>query len=44
LAKFADRKWFESTLAIIVLTLMINNFWFIFTILRGMAPFYAAAP
>lgn len=44
LAKFADRKWFESALAIIVLTLMINNFWFIFTILRGLAPFYAATP
>lgn len=44
LAEFADNKWIESTLVIIVLTLMANNFWFIFTILRGLAPFYAATP
>lgn len=44
LAEFADYKWIESTLVIIVLTLMANNFWFIFTILRGLAPFYAATP
>jgi hypothetical protein len=44
LSEFADKKWFEAVLGIIVLALMVNNFWFIFTILRGLAPFYAAAP
>lgn len=44
LSEFADKKWFESALTIIVLALMANNFWFIFTILHGLAPFYAAAP
>lgn len=43
LAGFADKKWFESMLAIIVLALMVNNFWFIFTILRGLAPFYISS-
>jgi hypothetical protein len=42
LADFAGKKWFESLLIIFVVVLMINNFWFIFTILRGLAPFYAA--
>ncbi len=44
LSEFSDKNWFKSTLAIIVLTLMINNSWFIFVILRGLAPFYAAIP
>lgn len=44
LSEFADKKWFEASLAIIVLALMFNNSWFIFTILRGLAPFYAATP
>ncbi|MBI5826006.1 MAG: hypothetical protein HZB18_18435 [Chloroflexi bacterium] len=44
LSEFADKKWFETALAIVVLALMINNFWFIVTILHGLAPFYAAAP
>ena len=44
LSEYADKKWFESILAIIVVTLMINNFWFIFVILRGLAPFYATTP
>ena len=44
LSEFVDKKWFETALVVIVLTLMINNFWFIFTILRGLAPFYAVAP
>ena len=43
LAEFADKKWFESMLAIIVFALMVNNFWFIFTILRGLAPFYVSS-
>ena len=40
-AEFAGKKWFESMLTIFVIVLMINNFWFIFTILRALAPFYA---
>ena len=42
-AELADKKWFKSILTIFVVALMINNFWFIFVILRGLAPFYAAA-
>lgn len=41
-ADLAGKKWFESLLTIFVVTLMINNFWFIFTILRALAPFYAS--
>ena len=41
-ADLADRKWFQAILTIFVVVLMINNFWFIYTILRGLAPFYAA--
>lgn len=44
LSEFADKKWFESILTIIVMALMVNNFWFIVVILRGLAPFYAAIP
>jgi len=44
LSEFSDKKWFESEITIFVLVLIVNNFWFIFTILRGLAPFYAAAP
>lgn len=44
LSEFVEKNWFESALVIIVLTLMINNAWFIFVILRGLAPFYAAMP
>lgn len=42
-ADLADKKWFQSILAIFVMVLMINNFWFIFVILHGLAPFYASA-
>jgi hypothetical protein len=41
--EFAGRTWFESLLAIFLLILMTNNFWFIFTMLRALAPFYASA-
>jgi len=41
-AELAGKQWFESILTIFVLTLMVNNAWFIFVILRGLAPFYAA--
>ncbi|MBI5952694.1 MAG: hypothetical protein HY865_13640 [Chloroflexi bacterium] len=42
LADFAGKTWFETALAIFLLILMTNNFWFIFTILRALAPFYAS--
>ena len=44
LSEFAYKKWFEYTLTIFLLVLMTNNFWFIITILRALAPFYAAVP
>ena len=44
LSEFANKKWFEAALTSFILVLMVNNFWFIFTLLRGLAPFYAAAP
>src|SRR6266545_1076480 len=42
-AELAGRKWFESFLTVFVVTLMINNAWFIFVILRGLAPYFAIA-
>jgi hypothetical protein len=42
-AEIAGRAWFQSMLAVFVIVLMINNFQFIFTILRALAPFYASA-
>jgi len=42
-AEVAGRAWFQSMLAVFVIVLMINNFQFIFTILRALAPFYASA-
>ena len=44
LSEFAEKKWFEATITIFILVLMVNNFCFIFTILRGLAPFYAVVP
>ena len=39
LSEFADKTWFQVALTIVVLALMINNFWFIFTILRALLLF-----
>ncbi|MDP1547675.1 MAG: hypothetical protein Q8L87_16830, partial [Anaerolineales bacterium] len=41
---FANKAWFQWSLALIVLVLMINNYRFIFTIQQALAPFYAAVP
>jgi len=41
--EFAGKAWFEALLAVFLLILMANNFWYIFTILRALAPFYASA-
>jgi hypothetical protein len=41
-AELADRKWFEVSLTILLFTLMLNNVGFVFSLLRGLAPFYAA--
>ncbi|HET7143285.1 MAG TPA: hypothetical protein VFI68_04615, partial [Anaerolineales bacterium] len=40
MAEFADKKWFEFIMAIIAVALMVNNFWFISVIMRGLAPFF----
>ncbi|MBN1451055.1 MAG: hypothetical protein JW963_08585 [Anaerolineales bacterium] len=41
-AEFAQRKWFDILLTIILFTLMVNNIGFVFSLLRSLAPFYAA--
>jgi hypothetical protein len=43
MAEFAGNKWFETILALIVFVLMINNVWFIYVVMRGLAPFYATS-
>ena len=42
LAEFAGRKWFEISVTIILFALMVNNLGFIFSLMRALAPFYAA--
>ncbi|HNE04094.1 MAG TPA: hypothetical protein PLT08_06230, partial [Anaerolineales bacterium] len=44
LSDLAEKTWLEWGLGIILLTLMVNNFHFIFSIFQSLAPFYAAAP
>ncbi len=44
LSDFAENPWLQSGLTFVVLILMVNNFSFIFSIWRALAPFYAAAP
>ena len=39
---FAGKRWFEAVLTVFAVTLMVNNAWFIFIILRGLAPYLAA--
>ena len=39
----AHKTWLQWGLLLIVLTFMANNHWFIFTIQKALAPFYAAA-
>jgi hypothetical protein len=43
-AELANQKWFEAFLITFLLLLMINNAWFIFVVLRGLAPYFAAVP
>ena len=43
LSEFAGKKWFEMFLTIVLFALMVNNLGFIFSLLSGLAPFYAAA-
>ncbi len=43
MAEFADKKWFQIMLTIVVFTLMVNNLMFISVIMRGLAPFYASS-
>lgn len=44
LSEFADNKWLQTCMSILLLAIMANNSWFIYTILHGLAPFYASAP
>lgn len=44
LSDFAEKNWLQWGLAAVLLTLMVNNFNFIFSIFRSLAPFYASAP
>jgi hypothetical protein len=39
-SELAGRIWFESILVFIMFVLMINNTWFIYVVLRGLAPFF----
>ena len=41
-AELAGKTWFEAILTVFVLAVMANNIWFIFSVLRGLAPFFAA--
>ena len=43
LSEFAGKKWFEIFLTVFLFALMANNLSFIFSLLSGLAPFYAAA-
>jgi hypothetical protein len=43
-SSLAEKTWLQWALAIILLTLMINNFAFIFSIFQSLAPFYASVP
>ncbi len=42
-ANLAGKRWFESVLTIFLLMLMVNNLWFLFVVMRGLAPFYGAS-
>jgi len=44
LSDFAEKNWFQWGLAAVLLTLMVNNFNFIFMIFQSLAPFYASVP
>jgi len=39
-AGWAGRRWFESVLTIFLFMVMVNNTWFLFVVLRGLAPFF----
>jgi hypothetical protein len=41
-APLAGRKWFESALTLFLITLMVNNVWFMYVVMRALAPYYAA--
>jgi hypothetical protein len=44
-SEFAHKAWLQwGLLFAVVLIFMANNYWFIFTILQALAPFYAAVP
>ena len=43
-SNLAEKTWLQWGLAIILLTLMVNNFNFIFSVFQVLAPFYASVP
>jgi hypothetical protein len=43
-SEFAHKAWLQWGLFAVILMFMANNFWFIFTMQKALAPFYAAVP
>jgi hypothetical protein len=43
LSEFAEKTWFQISLGLIIFIIAINNFNFIFSILKAIAPFYATS-
>ena len=43
-SELAEKHWFQWGSALIIFALMVNNFGFLVSILRALAPFYAATP
>ncbi|MFM8424232.1 MAG: hypothetical protein ACKOBL_03570 [Chloroflexota bacterium] len=44
LSDVAEKSWLQWGLAVILLTLMVNNFSFILSVFQALAPFYATVP
>jgi hypothetical protein len=43
-SEFAHQAWLQWGLFAVILMFMANNYWFLFTIQKALAPFYAAVP
>lgn len=44
ISDLAEKPWLQWGLAVILLTLMVNNFHFIFSIFQSLSPFYTSTP
>jgi hypothetical protein len=42
-SELSHKKWFEFSLALLAVIIAVNNLWFIFVILRALAPFFASS-